>query len=135
MKELFEALYAAFVGEELREVYPGFDAVDLPRKSDRLFTVFAMQSLQLERPFPDGKAGVHPFRAVIRVSVLTPMTEPASKGGDYFSEVVMPRMKEIGGRICELRPAQVDAKLGRVVTSGDFTVTGLYLYDEEEETA
>ena len=135
MKELFEALLAAFVGEDLREVYPGFDAVPLPRKSDRLFTVFTLQSLQLDAPFPDGAQGVYPFRAVVRIYVLTPMNVPYAKGQDYFSEVVMPRMAQIGGHLCEVRPPQTDAKLGKIVTSGDFTVTGLYLYDGEEEPA
>ena len=76
MQELFEAVLTALRGEDLREVYPSFDAVPFERKSDRLFTVLMPESVQLDAPFPHGEQGALPFSAVYRLSVLIPMTSP-----------------------------------------------------------
>ena len=84
MRELIDAVTDALREVCGGEVYPGFDAVPLPKKSDRRFTVVEMERLQLDAPFPDGVGAVHPFTAFIRISVLVPMTVPVSTAEELF---------------------------------------------------
>lgn len=130
MQALFEEILRRFRGEDLREVYPSFDAVPISRKSDVLFTVIRPESVQLDAPFPDGNGGACPFSAVYAVSVLVPMTSPLSRAEDFFYEKALPRMEELGSVLCEVRPAHVDVKLGRVVMEGRFRLRGVYLGEE-----
>lgn len=131
MRLLLDKAVQLFRDAGIREVYPAFDAVPLPAKSDRLFTVLGLESVQLDAPFPDRKGGVHPFSAAIRVSVLVPMDVPACRAEDFFYETVIPVMDRMGAVIGESNPAVVDLKLQKIVMSGLFRVRGLYLEETE----
>ena len=132
MLALFKEIMERFCGGELREVYPSFDAVPFDRKSDRLFTVLAPESVQFDAPFPQGgEKGALPFSLVCKVSVLTPMQAPVSVAEAFFYTTVLPRMEALGSVLCEVAPPQVDIRLGRVVLEGKFRLRGVYFGEEE----
>lgn len=131
MRLLLDRAVQLFREAGIREVYPSFDAVPLPAKSDRLFTVLGLDSVKLEQPFPDGKGGVHPFSATIKVSVLVPMNVPACRAEGFFYETALPLMNRLGAVLCETAPAVVDVKLQKIVMSGLFRVRGLYFSETE----
>lgn len=130
VQALFDEILRRFKGDDLREVYPSFDAVPVSRKSDALFTVIQPESVQLDAPFPDGSSGAFPFSAVYLVSVLIPMTVPLSRAEDFFYDAALPRMESLGSVLCEVRPAHMDVKLGRVVMEGRFRLRGVFLGEE-----
>ncbi|MDE5563894.1 MAG: hypothetical protein K2I93_01960, partial [Oscillospiraceae bacterium] len=113
------------------ELYPAFDAVPLPKKSDRLFTVVALEKVQMDFRIPDGKKGVLPFTAFVKVAVLVPMDAPVCRAETHFYQNVLPVMQECGAVLCEVQAAQVDIKLQRLVLWGTFRMKGLYLTDAE----
>lgn len=138
MRMLLEAAMDAFRKAGFREVYPSFDAVPLPKKSDQLFAVLGLDAVQLDSPFPDETGdGVHPFVARVKVSVLVPMHAPVSRAEDFFYLSALPILEGIGAALCETAPPVVDVKLQRLVMSGVFRFRGVYLHsetpDDEEE--
>lgn len=113
------------------ELYPAFDAVPLPKKSDRLFTVAALDRVQMEVCIPDGQKGVLPFTAFVKVAVLVPMDAPVCRAETHFYGNILPVMQQCGAVLCEVQAAQADVKLHRLVLWGTFRIKGLYLSDAE----
>ena len=126
MRELIDAVVEALQEACGGEVYPGFDAVPLPKKSDRRFTVAEAERLQLDAPFPDGTGAVHPFTAFIRISVLVPMTVPVSAAEELFYGGILPALEEMGAVLCEVQPALGDARLQRTVLRAVVRFRGVY---------
>lgn len=136
MHSILDKALALLREEGIREVYASFDAVPLPDKSDRLFTVVGLESVQMEPPFPDGSKGVHPFTATLKVSVLVPMTSPVGTAEKFYYEMLLPVLLRLGAVQGETVPASVNIKLGKVVMSGLLRIRGLYAeWDEPEEDA
>ena len=133
MRELVDAVVAALQEACGGEVYPGFDAVPIPRKSDRRFTVVEAERLQLDLPFPDGAGAVHPFTAVLRISVLVPMTVPVSVAEELLYGAILPAIEPMGAVVCEVQPALGDAKLQRTVLRASVRFRGIYLTGEDAE--
>ena len=131
MQALIDLILSRLRGQDQTEVYPSFDAVPVSKKSDALFVVVTPESLQMDEPFPDGVSGAVPFAAVVKVSVLIPMTTAMETAEDYFWDVVVPRMKTISKMPFAVTPAHVDVKLGRVVMDGKFRFNGVYLEEVE----
>lgn len=127
MRELLDGVIAALRQGCRSEVYPSFDAVPLPKKSDRLFAVAELRRVQLDAPFPDGSHAVHPFTAEVRISVLVPMTSPVQRAEDFLYGSVMPVMDTLGAVLCEVQPALADARLQRVMLQAVFKLKGIYL--------
>lgn len=133
MRELLDGVIAALRTVCGREVYPAFDAVPLPKKSDRLFTVAELRRVQFDAPFPVGESPVHPFTAEVRISVLVPMDSPVSRAEDCFYGKILPVMDTLGAVLCEVQPALADARLQRVVLAGSFRLRGIWLMEEGAE--
>ena len=76
MRSLFEEVLSRFRGDDLRDVYAGFDAVPYRTKPRGLITVISEETVQIDAPFPGEDAGIYPFEAVFKVSVLNPMSMP-----------------------------------------------------------
>ena len=135
MEDLLDHVLEVFRGEDLREVYPSFDAVPVTKKSSAMFTVIALESMQIEPKYPHGLTGqytgAYPFSAVFKVSVLIPMTEPLDTAEDFFYGTAVPRMELAGNALCDALPARVDAALGRIVKEGRFRMRGLYVEGNE----
>lgn len=127
MLDLLDEILSRLRNGGVREVYPSFDAVPFSRKSKECVTIVSTESVQLEAPFPDGDAGVYPFTAVYRVSVLIPTDLPLRRAEDLFYETIVPQMESFGSVLCEAKTAHVDAVLGRVVMEGRFRLRGLWL--------
>ncbi len=117
----------------IREIYPSFDAVPLPNKSDSLFVVAGLDKVQTDFPFPDGKGGIKPFSADVRVSILIPMTAPVSRAEECFYEKICPAMQKVGAALCETAAPLTDVKLQRVVMYGIFRFRGLCTESLAEE--
>ncbi len=113
------------------DLYPAFDAVPVPKKSDRLFTVAALEKVQMDARIPNGGRGLLPFTAFVNVAVLVPMTAPACRAETHFYQKILPAMQACGAVLCEVQAAQVDVKLQRLVLRGTFRIKGLYLTDME----
>lgn len=126
MRELINEVVAVLQEACGGEVYAGFDAVPIPRKSDRRFTVVEAERLQLDLPFPDGAGAVHPFVAFLRISVLVPMTVPVSCAEELLYEAILPALEPMGAVVCEVQPALGDAKLQRTVLRAVVKFRGLY---------
>lgn len=131
MQALFDLILRRLRGSDQTEVYPSFDAVPVSKKSAALFTVVSPESVQLDAPFADGQSGARTFTAIVTVSVLVPMTSPLETAEDQFYDVLLPRMDTLGCVLCEVRPAHVDIKLGRIVMEGKFRISGVYLTEED----
>jgi len=123
---IHEIVLQAVRGDDLKEVYPSFDAVPVTKKSSRLFTVVGLEKIQTEPVIPDSQNGVVPFTAVFRVSVVTDFKSPLHLSEDFFFQTVFPRMAEIGAVLCEVRSASVDTKLQKIIFVGLFSVKGFY---------
>ena len=132
MRSLFEEVLSRFRGDDLRDVYAGFDAVPYRTKPRGLITVISEETVQIDAPFPGEDAGIYPFEAVFKVSVLIPMSMPLENAEDFFRETVIPRMEAMGSVPCEIKPAKTDRTLGRVVLEGTFRMKGIYLDGEED---
>lgn len=116
----------------ISEVYPAFDAIPLPSKSDRRFTVVGLESVQMDAPFPDGGRGVHPFTATLKISVLVPMNTPGADVAAYYFETLLPVLLQLGAVPGETALPVVDVKLQRLVMSGLLRIRGLYTEWDEE---
>ena len=132
MRELICAVVDALREVCGGEVYPGFDAVPLPKKSDRRFTVVEMERLQLDAPFPDGVGAVHPFTAMVRISVLVPMTVPVSRAEELLYGGILPAMEELGAVVYDVQAAAADARLQRTVLRAVIRLRGLYVMEDAE---
>ena len=132
MRELIGVVVNALREVCGREVYPGFDAVPLPKKSDRMFTVVEMERLQVDAPFPDGVGAVHSFTAMVRISVLVPMTAPVSRAEELLYGGILPVIEEMGAAVCEVQAAAGDARLQRTVLRAVVRFRGLYTMEDAE---
>ena len=121
MQKLMELVLDQLKKGAVEELYPAFDAVPYPTKSETLFVVAAPERIQLEAPFVCHSTAVHPFTADIRISVLIPM----------LYQKILPQMERLCAVLCEVSAPQVDVKLGRVVLAGVFRMRGLYSDDRE----
>lgn len=131
MRRILDRAVELFREAGIREVYPSFDAVPLAKKSDRLFTVLGLESVQLDAPFPDGRGGVYPFAATLKVSVLVPMDAPLCRAEAFFYEKALPVLRQFGAVPGEAAPAAVDVKLQRVVMTAKLRIRGLYADGDE----
>ncbi len=132
MRELIDAVTGALREVCGGEVYPGFDAVPLPKKSDRRFTVVELERVQLDAPFPDGVGAVHPFTAILRISVLVPMTAPLQRAEELLYGGILPALEPMGAMVCEVQPAIGDARLQRTVLRASVRFRGLYTMEDAE---
>ncbi len=132
MRCLFEEVLTRLRGDDLRDVYAAFDAVPYRTKPKKLMTVLSEETVQIDAPFPGEDAGIYPFEAVFRVSVLIPMEMPLEQAEEFFRETVIPRMEALGSVSCDMKPAAVDKTLERVVLEGTFRMKGIYLDGEED---
>ncbi len=126
MNAVFDAVFQAVKGDDLKQVYPSFDAVPVVKKSSQLFTVVGFEQFQTEPIIPDGGNGVIPFTAVFRISVLGDFQSPLRKSEDFLFQVLLPRVSSIGGVVCEILPATTDMKLQKTVVSALVRVNGFY---------
>ncbi len=131
MQKLMELVLDQLKKGAVEELYPAFDAVPYPTKSETLFVVAAPERIQLEAPFVCHSTAVHPFTADIRISVLIPMTSHISRAEDMLYQKILPQMERLCAVLCEVSAPQVDVKLGRVVLAGVFRMRGLYSDDRE----
>ena len=127
VQALFEQVIARIRAGGLREVYPSFDAVPVSKKSSTLFAVVEPKQVQMDAPFADGSRGAVPFTAVYSIHLLIPMTQPLETAEDVFYGTVLPSLAPMGCVLCEVVPAHVDVKLGRVVMEAKCRQRGVYL--------
>lgn len=134
MEAIFQAVLARLRGEDLTEIYPSFDAVPLEKKSKERFTVLTMEQVQLQEPYPAEMGTVYPFTADFRLDVLSPMTGDPQVSAGFFFSVLVPRLLEEDCTIREIRTdsPKVDLQLQRLVCSGTFRMSGLYVPAESE---
>ncbi|MBR3630985.1 MAG: hypothetical protein IKN55_11030 [Oscillospiraceae bacterium] len=132
MRELIDAVVGALREVCGGEVYPGFDAVPLPKKSGRRFTVVETERLALDAPFPDGVGAVHPFTAELRISVLVPMTAPVQRAEELLYGGILPVLETMGAMVCEVQPALGDARLQRTVLRAAVRFRGVYTMEDAQ---
>ena len=121
---IHEMVLQAVKGDDLKEVYPSFDAVPVIRKSSRLFVVVGLERMQTETIIPNSQNGVVPFTAFFRISIVGNYKNPLSLSEDFFFQTVFPRMTTVGAVICEVLPASADTKLQKTLFSAVFSVKG-----------
>lgn len=126
MNEIRDIVLRAVKGDDLKEVYPSFDAVPVIRKSPRFFTVVGLEKIQTQSVIPDSQNGVIPFTAVFRICVLADFQRPLNLSEDFLFQVIFPRVKSVGGVLCEILPPSADNRLQKTVTAGLFSFRGFY---------
>ena len=137
MNELLSILLSLLRNQLPRytEIYPSFDAVPVSSKSRKLFTVISPQCFRLSQAFPDDNAGIAPFTADFRISLLAPLMTPNEKLLEFFYASLVPALHSANCFLYEMQSdtPKPDLQLQKLVYSATFRIKGLYLPDSQQE--
>ncbi len=137
MNELLSLLLSLLRNQlpQYTEIYPSFDAVPVSSKSRKLFLVVSPQCFRLSQAFPDGSAGIAPFTADFRISLLAPLMTPNDKLLEFFYTSLVPALHSANCFLYEMQSdvPKPDLQLQKLVYSASFRIKGLYLPDSQQE--
>ncbi len=137
MEELYALLAGRLRNARITEVYPGFDAVPVQKKSAVQFVILSVQEIRFGETRCVQGGTVHPFSAAVRADLHLPMTAQAQAAAAYFYERLVPALlqDECQCRSFAVQPPHGDAKLQKLVFGGEFRFDGVLCVSGEEETS
>ena len=120
------------VSEKLTEagashVYSAFDAVDICRKPDSIFTVVGIDSFSSTSPVLSMYHVYIPFRAEVSLKVTAPQSWSMDKLLDYFDSYIGPAVLGMSGLDCKLKGIAIkpDSGINRLVLTAVISAGGI----------